>query len=204
MPESAETHKRLHRKRLLYLLSGGAIAIVLLVIGAYDLLEFMESPEFCGQLCHVEMYPEWVTYQDSTHSEVTCAECHVGSGASYLVKSKISGVPLIFATLFHTYDTPVETPVHDLRPARDTCEQCHRPERFTGDLIRYYANYAEDEANTPETSSIGFKVGGGQSEVASGIHWHIGAELWYLPLDDERQEIAWVGVTDSNGDIETF
>jgi nitrate/TMAO reductase-like tetraheme cytochrome c subunit len=204
MPESTEEHKRLHRRRLLFLLFGGAIAMVLLVIGAYDLLEFMDSSEFCGRLCHVEMYPEWTTHQESPHSRVTCAEGHVGSGASYLVQSKISGAPLIWATVFHTYDPPIETPVTNLRPARYTCEQCHRPERFAGALVRYYTTYLEDENNTPNEKTVGFKVGGGQPEIAGGIHWHIGAQLWYLPLDDEREEITWVGVIDSSGNQDTF
>ena len=204
MTESPEAHERLHRKRLFYLLGSGAIAIMLLVIGTYDLLEYMESPEFCGQVCHVEHYPESTVYKESPHSEVSCTECHIGSGASYLVKSKISGVPQIFSTLFHTYEKPFATPLVDLRPARDTCEQCHRPERFSGDLVRYYTTHLEDRKNTPTTKAVGFKVGGGQSEVASGIHWHIAAELWYLPLDDKRQEIAWAGVVDSDGDTKEF
>jgi len=204
MPESTEEHRKLHRRRLLFLLFGGAVAMILLVIGSYDLLEFMDSPAFCGQLCHVEHHPEWVTYQESPHSRVSCAECHIGSGASYLVKSKVSGVPQIWATLFHTYDRPFDSPVTDLRPARDTCEQCHRPERFAGDIVRYYTTHLEDENNTPDEKVIGFKVGGGQSEKADGIHWHIGAELWYLPLDDKLQEIAWIGVIDNDSDMETF
>lgn len=204
MSELPKEQKSLHRQRLLFLLFGGAMAIILLVIGGYGLMEFMDSPEFCGQICHVEMYPEWVTYQESAHSRVSCTECHVGSGASYLVKSKISGIPLLFATVFHTYDPPITTPVHDLRPARGTCEECHWPERFAGDLVRTYTTHVKDENNTPDEKTIVFKVGGGQSEVAEGIHWHIGAELWYLPLDDKRQEIAWVGVEDNDGNLKTF
>ncbi len=204
MPESVKEQKRLHRQRLLFLLISGAAAIILLVIGSYGLLEFMDSSEFCGKLCHVEMYPEWVTYQESPHSRVTCSECHVGSEASYLVQSKLSGIRLIFATIFHTYDPPITTPVGDLRPARYTCEQCHWPERFAGDLVRTYTTHVKDENNTPDERTIVFRVGGGQFKVAEGIHWHIGVELWYLPLDDKRQEIAWVGVLDSSGNLETF
>ena len=143
---SSERHKR-HREKLLFLMFGGAIGIILLVMGGYQLIEFSDSTAFCGRLCHEVMYPEYTTYQDSPHSRVLCSECHVGSGAGYLVKSKLSGVPQILAVATGSYERPIPTPVKNLRPARETCEQCHRPERFAGDLIRVHTTYQEDEAN---------------------------------------------------------
>ena len=125
-----------HREKLLFLMFAGAIGIILLVMGGYQLVEFMDSTAFCGRLCHGVMYPEYTTHQDSPHSRVTCSECHVGSGAGYMVKSKLSGVPQIIAVTSGSYERPIQTPVKNLRPARETCEQCHRPERFAGDLVR--------------------------------------------------------------------
>jgi len=177
----------------------GAIGIVLLVMGGYQLLEFMDSTAFCGRLCHQVMYPEYTAYQASPHSRVTCSECHVGSGADYLVRSKVTGIPLVFATLFDTFDRPIPTPVENLRPARQTCEQCHRPERFAGDLVRVHTSYLPDEANTKQVDTRILRVGGGELEVARDIHWHIAAKVWYLHLDEQRQEVGWVGVEDSKG-----
>jgi len=150
------------------------------------------------------MYPEYTTYEASPHGRVDCIDCHVGSGASYFVQSKASGVPQIFATIFNTYERPVPTPVANLRPARETCEACHWPERFSGDFVRYHVTYEQDEANTQNVDQRIFKVGGGQFEAASDIHWHIGANVWYLPLDRERQEIPWVGVADGDGNLEVY
>jgi hypothetical protein len=123
----------------------------------------------------------------------------VGSGADYLVKSKVSGVPMIFATLTGHYEKPIPTPVRNLRPARDTCEQCHRPERFAGDLVRSHTTYAPDEANTAKTDTRVMRVGGGVPGAAKDIHWHIAATVYYLPLDEKRSEIAWVGVVQEDG-----
>ena len=190
---------RKRRDKLLFLMSAGAIGIVLLVVGAYQLVEFSDSTAFCGKLCHAVMYPEYTVYQASPHSRVTCAECHVGSGADYLVKSKVSGVPMIVATLTGRYEKPIPTPVRNLRPARDTCEQCHRPERFAGDLVRTHTTYAPDEANTAKTDIRVMRVGGGVPGAAKDIHWHITATVYYLPLDEKRAEIGWVGVVQDDG-----
>ncbi len=195
----AEHGTRRHRNKLIFLMVAGAIGIGLLIIGGYQLIEFTDTVAFCGRLCHTVMYPEYTAHQASPHSRVLCAQCHVGSGADYLVRSKISGIPLIFATLTGNYDRPIPTPVKNLRPARETCEQCHRPERFTGDLVVTHTTYTSDEGNTPATDTRVLRVGGGQSGGASGIHWHVSAKVYYLPLDEKRQDIAWVRVVRSDG-----
>ncbi len=193
-----------HRKKLIFLMFAGAVGIILLVVGGYQLVEFTDSTAFCGRLCHQVMYPEYTVYQASPHSRVLCSECHVGSGADYLVKSKISGIPQIIAILSGNYERPIPTPVKNLRPARETCEQCHRPERFAGDLVRVHTTYATDETNTEQVDTRVLRVGGGETEVARDIHWHIAAMVWYLALDEQRQEIGWVGVEDSKGELTEY
>jgi len=203
-PETLLRQTRRRRRRLLFLVLGGAMGLIMLVMAGYGSLEFMDSTDFCGRLCHEVMYPEYTVYEASPHSKVDCVECHVGSGASYIVKSKAGGVPQIIASLFNTYDRPISTPVENLRPARETCEQCHWPERFSGDLVRVHRSYLEDEENTEEIDTRIFKVGGGEFDTARGIHWHIGANVWYLPLDEKRQAIGWVGVEDGAGDLQVY
>ncbi len=198
-----EYHKR-HREKLLFLMFAGATGIILLVIGGFQLMEFMDSDAFCGRLCHQVMYPEYTAYQASPHSRVSCSECHVGSGADYMVRSKVSGVPMIFATILGTYERPIPTPVENLRPARETCEQCHRPEQFAGDLVRVHTTYLPDEQNTEKVDTRVLRVGGGEAEVAQDIHWHIAARVWYLAMDEKRQEIGWVGVESSDDELTEY
>lgn len=166
--------------------------------------EYMDSPEFCGQLCHRVMAPEYTAYQSSLHARVPCVDCHIGPGASWLVRSKIDGLRQVAAVAFNTYDRPIPTPVEQLRPARETCEVCHWPERFSGDLARILHRFGTDEANTERTSSMTFNVGGGEPDVAKGIHWHIAANVWYLPLDEKRQDIGWVGVENEAGSLTEY
>ncbi|OGO19225.1 MAG: hypothetical protein A2144_08785 [Chloroflexi bacterium RBG_16_50_9] len=201
-PSATENDQQ--RNKLLFLMLAGALGIILLVIGGYQLMEFTDSTDFCGRLCHEVMYPEYTVYQDSPHSRVACAECHVGYGGGYLVRSKVSGIPQVWAVLTDSYERPIQTPVSNLRPARETCEQCHRPERFAGDLVRTHTTYSPDEANTEHVDTRVMRVGGGEQETARDIHWHIAADVWYLPLDKTRQDIAWVGVADNAGKLTEF
>jgi hypothetical protein len=188
-----------HQKKLLFLIVTGVLSIILLVIGSYQLIEFSDSTAFCGQLCHNVMDPEYTAYQVSPHAKVLCSECHVGPGASYLVKSKINGVPMIWATISGNFDRPIPVPVKNLRPARETCEECHRPEKFTGDILKTHITYLTDESNTPQVDSRVLRIGTGGSKAAAGIHWHISAKVWYLPMDEKRQEVGWVGTEGPHG-----
>lgn len=189
------------RRRLAFFLIAGAIELVLLAVGGYRFAQYMDSPQFCGQLCHKVMKPQYTVHQTYAHARVRCVACHVGSGATSLVESKINGLPQVLAVVFDTYERPIPSPVKNLRPARETCEECHWPAKFSGDVVRVYNRYQEDEANTPRTDTMVFRVGGGTSESAHGIHWHATATVWYLPMDDKRQEIGWVAVEDKDGNL---
>src|SRR4029077_2628860 len=102
-------------------------------LAAYRGVEYMDSVQFCGQACHSVMKPEATAHADGPHARVTCVECHIGAGATWFAKSKLSGTRQLLAVSFHTYSRPIPSPVENLRPARDTCEQCHWPAKFHGD-----------------------------------------------------------------------
>src|ERR671926_471532 len=111
----------------------------------YGAINYMDSVEFCGKTCHTVMQPEFTAYQNSPHSRVECVKCHIGPGAGWFVRSKLSGVGQVVAVALHNYPTPIPTPVRNLRPARDTCEGCHWPQKFGGDRLRVISNFADDE-----------------------------------------------------------
>jgi len=121
------------------------------IVGVASLkgFEFTESTTFCGELCHVVMSPEHTAWKNSPHAKVKCVECHVGPGAKWYVKAKISGLRQVYGVLAHAYPTPIETPIHNLRPARDTCEHCHWPEKFYSGRQKVFYHYAPNEENTP-------------------------------------------------------
>jgi hypothetical protein len=182
--------------------------VVIVSLAAYRGVEYMDSPQFCGQTCHTVMKPEWTAYQDGPHSRVSCVQCHVGPGASGFARAKLSGTRQLLAVTFHTYTRPIGSPVRNLRPATETCEQCHWPEKFHGDKIRRVAEYASDEKNTESVTTLQVHVGGGSERfgVAQGIHWHMNVanQVEYIATDDKRDVIPWVRVTDRAGNVREY
>ncbi len=183
----------------------GLVSTVILAAATYKAVHVMETVAFCGTVCHTVMQPEHVAFQRSSHSNLTCADCHIGSGADWFVKSKISGSWQLVSVALNLYPTPIATPVHDLRPARDTCEQCHWPTKHVGDKLDIRTYYADDEANTETKTVMLLKVGGQQAGVSSGIHWHVdrGVQVRYLS-DPSRQEIYDVELTTPDGKTKMF
>jgi hypothetical protein len=174
---------------------------------AYQAVDFMDSNQFCGRTCHVPMTPEYTAYLNSPHSRVRCVDCHIGEGAPWFVKAKISGVRQLFAVALKTYSRPIPSPVHSLRPARDTCEHCHWPEKFTGDKFIVRTKYADDEQNTPATTVLLLKIGGRTAQGLVGIHGrHLDKveRIQYVSTDSRRQVIPRVTYRDDDGKIIEF
>jgi len=185
------------------------IANVLIVsLASYRGVEYMDSVAFCGQVCHEVMEPEFVAYQDGPHSRVTCVQCHIGPGAPWFVKSKLSGARQVLAVMMNSHSRPIPSPVENLRPATDTCMQCHWPEKFHDDKIRTVKEYAEDEQNTETTTTLRVHVGGGSEKlgIAAGIHWHMNVanEIEYIASDDKRQVIPYVRLKDRSGNVREY
>ena len=169
----------------------------------YRAYHYMESTQFCGQFCHTVMNPEHTAYENSPHSRVSCVECHIGAGADWFVKSKISGARQLLAVAASTYPTPITTPVHGLRPARETCEECHRPELFHGDKLSVTKRFLPDEANTQVHDVLLMKIGSAGDRVQSshGIHWHVAPEnkITYRSTDHTRMVIPEIILTEADG-----
>jgi len=196
-------------RRLIGVFLLGALAFLFIsAVGSYETYHYTESVQFCGQACHVPMKPELVTYEHSPHARVSCVECHIGPGAEWYVRSKFSGAYQVYAVLAHKFPRPIPTPIKNLRPAQETCEQCHWPQQFVGNLERTYTYFLGDQTNTPFTVRMLMHVGGGHpaNGPVGGIHWHMNVanRVEYIALDEARQEIPWVRVTDSQGAVTEF
>jgi hypothetical protein len=174
----------------------GITTLVNIAIGSqltYRAITYMDSVAFCGQTCHTVMQPEYAAYQNSAHSRVECVACHIGPGASWFVQSKLSGIGQVFAVTFNTYPRPIPTPVRNLRPARETCEACHWPQKFGGDRLRIIDKYADDETNTLTKTVLLMRIGGGKGHPGiHGAHLGPGISIDYSPSDESRQTIPRV------------
>lgn len=196
------------RRKFLLFGAGASVFLFLTALGSYRTYHFTESNTFCGEVCHAVMEPEYTTYQESPHARVDCVDCHIGEGATWYVKSKIDGLYQVYATLADIYPRPIPTPIESLRPAQDTCEQCHWPQVFTGNLDRMVERYMSDEENSPFAVRLIMKVGGGDSRLGrvEGIHWHTDPanKVEYIALDEDRQDIPWVRLSREGGGETVF
>ncbi|HUX96490.1 MAG TPA: NapC/NirT family cytochrome c [Bacteroidales bacterium] len=185
------------------------IILFLSTLGSFEAFHITESVEFCGTLCHEVMEPEHIAYQHSPHANVTCVECHVGSGASWYVKSKISGLHQVIAVMTNDFPRPIETPLHDLRPARETCEKCHWPQKFYARSLRTMKYFLADSSNSEWDIMLQMKTGPEYSELGhkEGIHWHINPsiDVSYKSEHDKREIITVVEYTDkTTGQVHVY
>lgn len=196
------------RGAFLFIVVSSIFLMGLISTVSYQAYHFTESVTFCGELCHSVMEPEYTAYRESPHARVTCAECHVGSGAGWYVRSKLAGAYQIYSVLFQKYPRPVPTPVHSLRPAQETCEQCHWPEKFFGAQLKVITRFGHDEKNSVRQIRSLLRTGGGSptTGITAGIHWHmnIGNEVWYGASDPQRQRIPWVRIKDRQGRVTEY
>ncbi|NQV03804.1 MAG: NapC/NirT family cytochrome c [Bacteroidia bacterium] len=198
-----------HQNAFVIFIISSLVFLFLTSIGSYEAFHYTESVKFCGTLCHKVMDPEYVTYQHSAHANVPCVECHVGAGASWYVKSKVSGLYQVYAALFDKYPRPIESPVQDLRPARETCEKCHWPEKFYARKLRVQKNFLSDENNTEWDIVMQMKTGPLYSALGlkEGSHWHINPEvkIEYIASNNSRESIPWVRFTNlKTGEITLY
>jgi hypothetical protein len=193
------------RGRLLVFLALSLVNVVILSTATYKGVEVMDSTTFCGTTCHSVMHPEYTAYQRSPHARVSCVSCHIGPGANWFVKSKLSGAWQVVATTFDLYPRPIPTPVENLRPARETCEQCHWPTQFIGDTLKVLPRYQNDEANTETHTVLLLRVGGRLGAESQGIHWHVDpANRIRYRADASRETIHEVELRLADGSVHTY
>jgi nitrate/TMAO reductase-like tetraheme cytochrome c subunit len=194
-----------HWRNLIFVFAGLVLIGAIVPIGGFTVYQYTNSAEFCGSVCH-PMESVFLHYERSPHANVKCTECHIGPGLLPFVKAKIAGTRELYALSTNTYSRPIQSPVHDLRPARETCEECHIPTSFKDNIIKTVAHYENDEANTPVQSTLILKMDGWQDSTgkSAGIHWHTTNQVYYIVADEQRQSISWMGVQQDDGSLKEF
>lgn len=183
-----------------------AVNVVIVLLAGYGSLHWMESPAFCGQVCHTAMQPQFTAWAESSHARTPCVKCHIGQGAAAFVHAKLAGVRQLSHVVTNSYSRP--TPPGTDMPMgtqAQTCLGCHRPERVASDRIRVIREYADDEANTETTTVLQMYVGAGASSGRS-IHWHAdpAIRVEYVSTDDANETIPYVKVTDATGQVREY
>jgi NapC/NirT cytochrome c family, N-terminal region len=194
------------RKLAIFFAVTTAINIIIGTQGTYRAVEHMETPQFCGQSCHV-MKPEFTAHQNSPHANVLCVDCHVAPGAVGWAESKKAGTRQLFDVVFHRVRYPIESAMQSNRlvPSRDTREQCHWPQKFDAVKPRVIFHFQDDTANTQTQTVLMMLTGGGNLGGIHGKHLGAGVEIHYAAKDSQRQTIPWVEYRNrSTGETRTF
>ncbi len=180
------------------------VNLLVVSVASYRGAAYMDSPQFCGQSCHV-MHPEYTAYKISAHSHVACVDCHIGSGADAYFEAKVNGTKQLIEVSINRYPTPIPSPVRNLRPARVICEGCHTPAKFVGEKLLVKSSFADDEQNTETQSVLVLHLGGEDSlSHLTGIHGiHLG-HIEYVATDPDRTTIPWVQKRNADGSDTVF
>jgi nitrate/TMAO reductase-like tetraheme cytochrome c subunit len=199
-----DLNDRMFRHGLDIVLVATIVNLLVVAVASYRGAAYMDSPQFCGQSCHV-MHPEYTAYKISAHSHVDCVACHIGSGAKSYFEAKVNGTKQLVEVAFHRYPTPIESPVQNLRPAREICEACHTPAKFIGEKLLVKSTFADDEKNTETQTVVVLHLGGRDSlSQLSGIHGvHLG-HIEYVTTDPTRTDIPWVQKRNADGSETVF
>ena len=204
-----EPMKAADTRPALLFVGGATIAyIALLSFASYGAVEYSESGQFCGQSCHV-MEPQFLAHRSGLHGRVTCVACHVEPGAHGFFKAKLNGTRQLALVMTGGYPKPIPSPPQIGAPnVHTSCEQCHWPDRFIGDVIKVVHEYADDEPNTETKTTLRMHVGGPISGTSSGvgIHWHMNRsnKVEYVALDPTLEQIPYVRVSTPDGGVREY
>ncbi len=195
-------HPRLRRYGPILFVFAVPVVLLLAIPPAW---EYTNTAEFCGTVCHT-MPPEYSTYLVSPHARVPCVDCHIGRDwIAEQALRKTEHVTLLYKTITGDYEYPIL--VSSMRPARETCERCHYPQKFSDDSLRITYRYDDSEDNLPYQLYLLMHTGGGSQRegLGRGIHWHIENKMEYITTDPEHhQEIPWMRVLYPDGTTDEY
>lgn len=183
------------------------VNIVIVTMAAYGGVRYMDSPAFCGQVCHATMEPQYVAYREFPHANVRCTACHVGPGAGAFLEAKLVGTRRLFHVVTGRVPRPVPPPDRLIRPAQDTCEGCHWPGMSYGDRTRVIREFANDETASETTTVLTLHVGAGRAASAGGgIHWHASPDhvVEYVAAGARGDTIPYVRLSNREGTIREY
>ena len=182
-----------HRTAVGLVLALTVVNVVIISMASYRAVEYMDSPSFCGQVCHTPMQAEFVAHERGPHSNVKCIDCHAGPGAMSFVSAKAAGTRRVLAVLRGNYERPIVPEPKQLPTAAETCQQCHSNARFSGERINRVIEYADNEKNAPTETKI--KV-----DLAK-VHTHLDKGIEFVATDKTRQTIPVVRVRNADGSV---
>lgn len=97
----------------------GLLALVVLVLATYSAIHHTAQPEFCNT-CHI-MEPYYRSWQESSHSNVACIECHYEPGTVETLEGKFKALSQLAKYVTRTQGTKPWAEVSDASCMRTGC-----------------------------------------------------------------------------------
>jgi hypothetical protein len=203
--DASADRKPAWRRFLVFLTATSLVNVLIASQLTMRAVHAMESRDF-GASCHV-MTPETRAFPQGAHAGILCVDCHVGEGARGFIEAKLGGTRQLISVLRNSVEMPIATAIASGRmvPSEETCEGCHWKRKPAAAKLKLIQRYAEDEANTPETTLLTMKIGGEEMGGIHGAHYAEGVEIDFVASDPARQEIPLVEYRNSKtGEQRTY
>jgi nitrate/TMAO reductase-like tetraheme cytochrome c subunit len=129
VPKARRSWGRMFRRLVLKAAALGGAFLLFIALGTAGAGWYTSRPQFCRS-CHI-MEPYFVSWQESSHKDVSCIKCHFGPGVGEKVRGKLLGLVQLAK-----YVTRSEGP----RPAAEipdaSCLRsgCHETRTLVGDV----------------------------------------------------------------------
>lgn len=172
------------RRVLVTVLALTLVNIGIVAIAGFGGTHYMETTEFCGQVCHVPMKPQFTAHQAGAHANVRCVACHVSPGAAGTIRAKMNGTRQVVQVIRGNYPRPIHAEGR-VPAAADTCVACHRPGFSPVEKTRVFRDYNDDDTNSENAATFDM--------LLARIHWHA--------RPDVRIEFA---VSDADPNVVTY
>lgn len=196
------------RRFALFVLLATLVNVLVIMAAGNHAVHYMDSPAFCGSLCHTPMQPQFVQWQHAPHARIACVDCHVGTERGSFLKAKIAGTRRLLHMITGAYPQPIVAMQSTIPAPAFTCEQCHSTAAFSGDKLVVISSFADDEANTESKTTLRLHIGmePSPSKDEGRIHWHAdsGRTIEYVATDASENTIPWVRVTERDGRSRVF
>ena len=110
------------------------LIFIVFVIGAWSVFEITQSSVFCGNTCHI-MRPHYNDWKTSSHTDVSCVECHHPAEDNGQFDSRWSALAQVASYFTRTYGERTRAEVSDSGCLK---EGCHSKRLLDGQVALYY------------------------------------------------------------------
>ena len=174
------------------------INVGIIVVASVGAAHWAESNEFCGQVCHEPMEPQFTAHKLSAHSQVDCVQCHVAPGAAGAVTAKMNGTRQLYGVLTNTFARPIPSPRDRIPVPAVTCQRCHAPMNPDRKIKKVYREHKDNETSSEILTTL--------QVYAGKNHWHARPDVVveYAATDDTLKTIPYIKVTAGGQTTEYF